>query len=127
MARKETAKENFYQKVYALVRQIPEGKVSTYGAIAEKIGTKLSARMVGYALSQCVGTDVPAHRVVNRFGALTGKHHFGPPDLMKRLLQDEGVTFNADETVKMNLHFYDFKRQRRRRQTDKFGSGKNKM
>jgi methylated-DNA-protein-cysteine methyltransferase-like protein len=108
VATKEIAKENFYQKVYALVRQIPEGKVSTYGAIAEKIGTKLSARMVGYALSQCVGTDVPAHRVVNRFGALTGKHHFGPPDLMKRLLQDEGVTFNDDDTVNMKRHFYDF-------------------
>ncbi len=115
MQKEKKAKDNFYAKVYALVRKIPEGKVSTYGAIAEKIGTKLSARMVGYALSQCVGTDVPAHRVVNRFGALTGKHHFGPPDLMKRLLQDEGITFNADETVKMERHFYDFKRQRRRR------------
>lgn len=90
------------------MRQIPEGKVSTYGAIAEKIGTRLSARMVGYALSQCVGTDVPAHRVVNRFGALTGKHHFGHPDMMKRLLLDEGVTFNPDETVKMERHFYKF-------------------
>jgi methylated-DNA-protein-cysteine methyltransferase-like protein len=105
-AKKRT--ENFYAKVYALVRQIPEGKVSTYGAIAEKIGTRLSARMVGYALSQCVGTDVPAHRVVNRFGALTGKHHFGHPDMMKRLLLDEGVTFNPDETVKMERHFYKF-------------------
>jgi len=105
-AKKRT--ENFYAKVYALVRQIPEGKVSTYGAIAEKIGTRLSARMVGYALSQCVGTDVPAHRVVNRFGALTGKHHFGHPDMMKRLLLDEGVTFNPDETVKMERYFYKF-------------------
>lgn len=108
MAKAKKRIENFYAKVYALVRQIPEGKVSTYGAIAEKIGTRLSARMVGYALSQCVGTDVPAHRVVNRFGALTGKHHFGHPDMMKRLLLDEGVTFNPDETVKMERHFYKF-------------------
>ncbi len=107
-AKETKARENFYAKVYALVRQIPEGKVSTYGAIAEKIGTRLSARMVGYALSQCVGTDVPAHRVVNRFGALTGKHHFGHPDVMKQLLLDEGVTFNPDETVKMERHFYKF-------------------
>ncbi|MGQ9805507.1 MAG: MGMT family protein [Chlorobiales bacterium] len=109
MARAKKTKENFYRKVYALVRRIPEGKVSTYGAIAEKIGTRLSARMVGYALSQCVGSDIPAHRVVNRFGALTGKHHFGHPQLMKQLLQDEGVTFNPDETVKMERHFYEFK------------------
>ncbi len=109
MAKAEKTTENFYQKVYDLVRRIPESKVSTYGTIAEKIGTRLSARMVGYALSQSVGTDVPAHRVVNRFGALTGKHHFGHPELMKRLLQDEGVTFNPDETVNMTLHFYDFK------------------
>ncbi len=111
MSKAKKTEGNFYQKVYALVRQIPKGKVSTYGAIAEKLGTKLSARMVGYALSQAVGTDVPAHRVVNRFGALTGKHRFGHPDLMKRLLQDEGVTFNPDETVNMHLHFYDFKTQ----------------
>ncbi len=108
MAKKRKTTENFYAKVYALVRQIPEGKVSTYGAIAEKIGTRLSARMVGYALSQCVGTDVPAHRVVNRIGALTGKHHFGHPDVMKQLLLDEGVTFNPDETVNMERHFYKF-------------------
>lgn len=109
MAKAKKTTESVYQKVYALVCQIPEGKVSTYGAIAEKIGTKLSARMVGYALSQCVGTHIPAHRVVNRFGALTGKHHFGHPNVMKHLLQDEGVTFNPDETVKMERHFYEFK------------------
>ncbi len=117
MAKAEKTTENFYRKVYALVRQIPEGKVSTYGAIAEKIGTRRSARMVGYALSQSVGTDVPAHRVVNRFGALTGKHHFGHPDLMKRLLQDEGVTFNPDDTVNMDRHFYDFKNSQKSKKT----------
>jgi len=116
VAKAKKKKENFYAKVYALVRQIPEGKVSTYGEIAKALGTTLSARMVGYALSQCVGTDVPAHRVVNRFGALTGKHHFGHPDLMKQLLLYEGVTFNPDETVNMARHFHAFsKRQKQKR------------
>jgi methylated-DNA-protein-cysteine methyltransferase-like protein len=120
VAKAKKTKENFYAKVYALVRQIPEGKVSTYGAIAEKIGTRLSARMVGYALSQCVGSEIPAHRVVNRFGALTGKHHFGHPDMMKRLLLDEGVTFNPDETVNMARHFHAFsKRQETKKATCK--------
>lgn len=105
---REKLTRHFFAKVYRLARQIPAGKVSTYGSIAQKIGTKLSARMVGYALHSAVGSDVPAHRVVNRFGALTGKHHFGHPDLMKQLLLDEGVTFNDDETVKMEVHFYDF-------------------
>ncbi len=104
----KTKESNFYAKVYALVRQIPAGKVSTYGEIARVLGTKLSARMVGYALSQCIGTDVPAHRVVNRFGALTGKHRFGHPNLMKQLLLDEGITFKADETVDIERHFHKF-------------------
>lgn len=119
MPKTKQAAENFYAKVYALARQIPKGKVSTYGAIAERLGTKRAARLVGYALSQCVGTDVPAHRVVNRFGALTGKHHFPAPDLMKRLLLDEGVTFNPDETVKMELHFYDFSTPSRKKPSRK--------
>ncbi len=101
--------QNFYAKVYALVRSVPKGKVTTYGAIAEALGTKSSARMVGYALHAAVGSDVPAHRVVNRFGALTGKHHFPHPDLMKQLLLDEGVSFNDDGTVKMEKHFYAFR------------------
>lgn len=100
--------ENFYTKVYELVRRVPPGFVTTYGAIAAELGTRASARMVGYALHAAVGSDVPAHRVVNRFGALTGKHHFGHPDLMKQLLLEEGVTFNPDDTVKMEQHFYDF-------------------
>lgn len=76
--------------------------------------------MVGYALCAAVGSDVPAHRVVNRFGALTGKHHFGHPDLMKRLLLDEGVAFNDDDTVKLDAHFYAFHATpRSRRQKNK--------
>jgi methylated-DNA-protein-cysteine methyltransferase-like protein len=101
--------QNFYAKVYALVRSVPKGKVTTYGAIAEALGTKLSARMVGYALHAAIGSDVPAHRVVNRYGALTGRHHFAHPNLMKQLLLDEGVTFNSDGTVKMEKHFYTFR------------------
>ncbi|PIO47971.1 MAG: 6-O-methylguanine DNA methyltransferase [[Chlorobium] sp. 445] len=105
----ESQTQNFYTKVYDLVRRVPPGKVTTYGAIAEALGTKLSARLVGYALCAAVGSDVPAHRVVNRFGALTGKHHFGHPDLMKQLLLDEGVTFNDDDTVNMPKHLYTFR------------------
>ncbi|MFN3393523.1 MAG: MGMT family protein [Candidatus Thermochlorobacter sp.] len=104
----ESQTQNFYTKVYDLVRRVPRGKVTTYGAIAEALGTKCSARLVGYALCAAVGSDVPAHRVVNRFGALTGKHHFGHPDLMKQLLLDEGVTFNDDDTVNLLVHFYAF-------------------
>lgn len=104
--------QNFYAKVYALVRAIPRGYVTTYGTIAEQLGTRSSARMVGYALHAAVGSDVPAHRVVNRFGALTGKHHFGHPDLMQQLLLEEGVTFHPDGTVNMERHFYDFKSAR---------------
>jgi methylated-DNA-protein-cysteine methyltransferase related protein len=100
--------KSFYTKVYALVKKVPHGKVTTYGAIAEKLGTKLSARMVGWAMSSAPN-NVPAHRVLNRFGALTGKHHFAHPNLMKQLLLDEGIAFNADETVKMEHHFFDFK------------------
>ncbi|RFM23700.1 MAG: MGMT family protein [Candidatus Thermochlorobacter aerophilum] len=105
--------QNFYAKVYALVRSVPKGKVTTYGAIAEALGAKCSARMVGYALHAAIGSDVPAHRVVNRFGALTGKHHFPHPDLMKQLLLEEGVSFNDDDTVKMEKHFYAFRRNKK--------------
>ncbi len=82
---------DFYEKVYALVRKIPRGKVSTYGDIAAYIGTKGSARTVGYAMNNAHNLlDVPAHRVVNRNGMLTGKHHFETPTLMQQLLESEG-------------------------------------
>jgi methylated-DNA-protein-cysteine methyltransferase-like protein len=84
---------DFYSKVYAVVRKIPKGKVCTYGDIAAFIGTKGSARTVGYAMNNAhqVTPPVPAHRVVNRNGLLTGKHHFGTPTLMQQLLENEGV------------------------------------
>jgi methylated-DNA-protein-cysteine methyltransferase-like protein len=88
---------DLYDRIYDIVRSIPAGRVTTYGAIAEKIGLRSSARMVGYALNSAAGrTDVPCHRVVNRLGELTGKMHFATPDLMRELLEAEGVTFIND-------------------------------
>lgn len=89
----------FYERVYAIVRKIPRGKVSTYGDIAEMVGSKGSARMVGYAMNHAHGLSpaVPAHRVVNRNGVLTGKHHFGMPTLMQQLLENEGHVILHDQ------------------------------
>ena len=83
---------NFFEKVYQVARQIPYGKVTTYGAIAKAIGAAKRARMVGYAMNGAgEREDVPAHRVVNRKGVLTGKHHFSGTNLMQQLLESEGV------------------------------------
>ena len=84
--------ENFFERVYAIARQIPEGKVTSYGAIAKALGTARSARMVGWAMNASHNReDVPAHRVVNRKGLLSGKHHFAGTNLMQQLLENEGV------------------------------------
>lgn len=84
--------DNFFERVYAVVRQIPEGRVTTYGAIARAIGAARSARMVGYAMNASHNDDtVPAHRVVNRNGLLTGKFHFDGTNLMQQLLENEGI------------------------------------
>lgn len=82
---------NFFDKVYKVARQIPYGRVTSYGAIATYLGAARSARMVGYAMTASVSKDVPAHRVVNRKGLLTGKHHFEGTNLMQQLLESEGV------------------------------------
>ncbi|MGM5469395.1 MGMT family protein [Flavobacteriaceae bacterium LMO-SS05] len=82
---------NFFDKVYEVAKQIPYGKVTSYGAIAKYLGAARSARMVGYAMNCCHGKDIPAHRVVNRKGLLTGKHHFEGTNLMQQLLESEGV------------------------------------
>ena len=87
----------FFEDVYAVVRLVPAGRVTSYGAIAHYLGTRGSARMVGWAMNQAHGTDVPAHRVVNRVGLLTGKHHFGAPDRMQQLLEEEGVRVQDDK------------------------------
>jgi methylated-DNA-protein-cysteine methyltransferase-like protein len=82
---------SFFDKVYEVAKQIPYGKVTSYGAIATYLGAARSARMVGYAMNGSHHKDVPAHRVVNRKGLLTGKHHFDGTNLMQQLLESEGV------------------------------------
>lgn len=89
---------SFYDQVYEVVRKIPEGRVTSYGAIAEFLSRKGAARTVGYAMNHAHShTDVPAHRVVNRNGLLTGKHHFSPPGLMQQLLENEGIVVINDQ------------------------------
>lgn len=89
---------SFYDKVYAVVRNIPYGRVTSFGAIAECLGRKNGARMVGYAMNHAHSQpNVPAHRVVNRNGLLTGKHHFSPPGLMQQLLENEGIVVLDDQ------------------------------
>jgi methylated-DNA-protein-cysteine methyltransferase-like protein len=95
--------------VYEVARQIPFGRVTSYGAIAACLGTKLSARMVGWAMNGAdkVNPDVPAHRVVNRVGLLSGKHHFKPPGKMERLLKKEGVLVKDDKIINFKEKFWD--------------------
>ncbi len=102
-------KDSFFQKVYEVVKLIPPGRVSSYGAIANYLGSRGSARMVGWAMnaSHAAPAPVPAHRVVNRNGMLTGKHHFGSPEIMKQLLENEGVEIKNDKIVDFNLRFWD--------------------
>ena len=101
--------DDWIEKIYILVRSIPKGKVSTYGAIAEKIGSRLTARMVGWAMnsSHRAKPKVPAHRVVNRNGMLTGKHHFGSPTLMEELLKAEGIEVKNDQIVAFKNHYWE--------------------
>ncbi len=100
---------DFYDRVYAVVQQIPQGRVSTYGAIARYLGTAQSARMVGYALNGCssTGTYIPAHRVVNRLGQLSGKRYFGGPTTMQELLACEGVRTEDNQIINFEQHFWD--------------------
>jgi methylated-DNA-protein-cysteine methyltransferase related protein len=104
--KKKIRKEDFFDKVYRVVAKIPYGKVTTYGAIAEVCGIKSSARAVGWALNGAKDSSLPCHRVVNRFGALTGRIHFGSADLMQELLKSEGIEFDSDSCVKMEKHFW---------------------
>jgi methylated-DNA-protein-cysteine methyltransferase-like protein len=99
---------SFYEKVYEVVRLIPTGKVTSYGAIATFLGRKGSARLIGYAMNNAHGKeDVPAHRVVNRNGLLTGKHHFSPPSLMQQLLENEGIEIKNDQILDFKNVFWD--------------------
>ncbi|MFN3908678.1 MAG: MGMT family protein [Flavobacterium sp.] len=98
----------FFERVYAVVRQIPCGKVTSYGAIAKAIGAGKSARMVGYAMNASHALeDVPAHRVVNRVGMLTGKHHFPGSNLMQQLLESEGIRVENNQIIDFQQHFWD--------------------
>src|SRR3984885_629738 len=101
--------ETFFVQVYEVARQIPYGRVTSYGAIAACLGTKLSARMVGWAMNGAdkVNPTVPAHRVVNRVGLLSGKHHFKPPGKMEKLLKKEGVLVKDDVIIDFKEKFWD--------------------
>jgi methylated-DNA-protein-cysteine methyltransferase related protein len=100
---------NFYDMVYQVARLIPPGRVTSYGAIANYLGTKGSSRMVGYAMgaSGAASPPVPAHRVVNSQGLLTGKFHFRPTGLMQQLLENEGVKVEDDKVVDFKRVFWD--------------------
>jgi methylated-DNA-protein-cysteine methyltransferase-like protein len=100
---------DFFEQVYAIVRLIPRGRVTSYGAIARALGSAKSSRMVGYAMnaSHMASPPVPAQRVVNRNGMLTGKHHFGAPDEMQKLLEAEGIVVKNDSVVDFNKLFWD--------------------
>ena len=97
---------DFFDRVWDVVAQIPHGKVTTYGHIAEHVGLKSAARTVGWALNAAAETGLPCHRVVNRFGALSGSRHFGGAHIMEDLLRSEGVTFTDDGCVDMKEHLW---------------------
>ena len=101
-------KFNFFQDVYDVARLIPEGRVTSYGAIAAYLGAKSGARMVGWAMNGAgAHPDVPAHRVVNHAGLLTGKHHFGDPQRMEHLLKQEGILVTNDKVQNFKEVFWD--------------------
>jgi methylated-DNA-protein-cysteine methyltransferase-like protein len=102
-------KENIYDIIFEVVRAVPKGRVTTYGAVAAAIGAKSGARLVGYAMnvSGSVKPKVPAHRVLNRNGMLTGKHHFDPPEKMEQLLKKEGIKVKDDTVVDFEKLFWD--------------------
>lgn len=103
------AETSFFEQVYAIVEQVPSGKVTTYGAIAKSLGSGLSARMVGWALNgvHTGKRPIPAQRVVNRNGQLSGKAHFATPTLMQELLEKEGLTIQNDTIQNFQVHFWD--------------------
>jgi methylated-DNA-protein-cysteine methyltransferase related protein len=99
--------DNFFERVYTIARQIPYGKVTSYGAIARALGTGRSARMVGWAMNAAHSLeDVPAHRVVNRKGLLTGKHHFEGTNLMQQLLESEGIVVEENQILDFEKVFW---------------------
>lgn len=106
--KKETGGQHFFEDVWDVVRQVPRGRVTTYGAIAVFLGTKMSARMVGWAMNAAhTQHDVPAQRVVNRNGMLSGKAHFGTPTRMEELLKADGVEVRDNQVVDFAAMFWD--------------------
>jgi len=99
--------ESFFEKVYQVARLIPEGRVTSYGAIAKYLGAAKSARMVGWAMNNSHTKNVPAHRVVNRKGLLTGKHHFDGTNLMQQLLENEGIIVVENQIQDFEKVFWD--------------------
>lgn len=106
---KQKQSDDFFSKVYEVTRLIPYGRVTSYGAIARYIGSGRSARMVGWALNSCHTSQefIPAHRVVNHKGLLTGKHHFGNDNLMGQLLENEGIILEDDQIINFREKFWD--------------------
>lgn len=101
-------KKNFFAEVYEVVKLVPKGRVTSFGAIAAYLGAKSSARVVGWAMSGAAqSADVPAHRVVNRIGLLTGRNHFGTPTRMQELLESEGLVIIKDQVQDFEQHFWD--------------------
>ena len=109
MKNQKKSKEGFFSKVYEVARLIPSGRVTSYGAIAKYLGSAQSARIVGWAMNDSHQQTeyVPAHRVVNRNGLLTGKQHFGNSNTMKQLLENEGIMIHDDKIIKFDKHFWD--------------------
>jgi methylated-DNA-protein-cysteine methyltransferase related protein len=101
--------EGFFEKVYEVTKLIPYGRITSYGAIARYLGSGQSARMVGWALnsSHTLPEYIPAHRVVNKIGLLSGKHHFGNSSTMKQLLENEGIIVEDDLIINFNERFWD--------------------
>ena len=111
----EQKKQDFFDRVYKIVDQIPCGMVTTYGEIAEICGIRSAARTVGWALNGAKDSGLPCHRVVNRFGALTGKHHFGDPEIMEDLLKSEGIEFDKDGCVNLEKYLWKPKTKKSKR------------
>ena len=109
MVKVQPEKENIYDIIYQIVRSVPKGRVTTYGAVAAAVGARSGARVVGYAMNSCFGVKpkVPAHRVVNRKGQLTGRFHFATPTLMQEMLEKEGIKIEDDTVVNFEKRFWD--------------------
>ena len=109
MAATKQDRESIFEAIFAVVRSVPRGRVTSYGAVAAALGAASGARMVGYAMHASFNArpKVPAHRVVNRNGLLTGKHHFSPPEKMQHLLEQEGIKVENDKVQDFDRLFWD--------------------